>query len=89
MGSLTNPDRMAKRSKKISGKSFSPDWLWGLGLFAAVLLAYVPVCWAGYIWGRRRGVPDQSGHRGAAGPEGNLDNERRGYLSLYAHDVLA
>jgi tetratricopeptide (TPR) repeat protein len=29
---------------------FSRDWLWGLILFLAVVCAYAPVWWAGYIW---------------------------------------
>ena len=28
----------------------SRDWLWGLILVLAVILAYSPVWWAGYIW---------------------------------------
>ena len=26
------------------------DWLWGLILFVAIIVAYSPVWWAGYIW---------------------------------------
>lgn len=26
------------------------QWVWGLILFAAVVLTYTPVCWAGYVW---------------------------------------
>ena len=28
----------------------SRDWLWGLILVLAVILVYLPVWWAGYIW---------------------------------------
>ena len=41
---------MAKPSKKISQTPFSTDWLLGLLLFLAVVVAYSPVWWAGYIW---------------------------------------
>ena len=61
-----HPDRMAKRSKRKKGVGngvstrvahapslpswYSHDWLWGLILILAVILAYQPVWYAGYIW---------------------------------------
>jgi tetratricopeptide (TPR) repeat protein len=57
--------RMAKRSRKTkrpaeakrtgttakpSRPGFSREWLWAALLFAAVVLAYSPVWWAGYVW---------------------------------------
>jgi tetratricopeptide (TPR) repeat protein len=49
---------MAKRSKKTrklesvgpSSPRFSRDWIWGTLLVLAVIVAYQPLWWAGYIW---------------------------------------
>jgi len=42
----TETDVVADRRLALFGR----DWLWGLLLILAVIVAYVPVWWAGFIW---------------------------------------
>jgi tetratricopeptide (TPR) repeat protein len=55
------PGKKAGRARQVSSKitrkdarNFLPaigrDWLWGLVIFFAVILAYQPIWWAGFIW---------------------------------------
>ena len=46
------------------------DWIWAAVLFMAVVLAYLPVCWAGYIWDDDAVV---TGNPVITGPNGLID----------------
>jgi hypothetical protein len=55
------------KNKPIPASWFSRDWLWGLILVLAVILAYQPVWYAGFIWDddvMSRPTPALSGRSG-------------------------
>ena len=66
----------------------SRDWLWGLILVLAVILAYRRCGRPDIIWDDDLVCDGQSRHHRAARVEGNLDDERRRYLSADAHHIL-